>query len=785
MKKPLQHIDPPSNRISILWSACLLALLSLGLLSSCSLSRALEEGEYVLKKNEVKIEKGGESTSLDKKLAAGLEAVPRPQPSVFPGNWRVRFYCLLGKPAKGKGIKYWLQNKVGKEPVRYKPSQLSANQLRLRKYLLDEGFFHPSIQLDTSFYKRKAKVIYRVNPGKRFFLREVFFPEDSTALSSMILGNIKNWQAYQAGKPYRLAELKESRTALVDLAQNEGYYGINASHFRFFVDTIAGQDKADIYLSVELPEDTTRLFPYRIGRTYVIPDYSLRTDQLDPARDTFGLSDLLFIRDSMPAVQERILADNIFLRSGDSFQRKEAQKTVNRLLGLGLYNFVNQRFIPRYEGGVQWLDREIRLTPAMPREVAAGISTDTRTGNFWGVGLNFSYSHLNLLRQAERFSLNLSGALETQLGDDSGLINSSNAGVQASLSLPYLFPFRPDKQKEGGLPFVPHTRFSAGFNYQERAEFFSMTNFNLRYGFQWKPSAPEQHELYLLSVDRVDVLEITDELRGLIGNNPSLRSGFEDVYITSFQYTYRWSSLSSSASEPRLSYSLTAEAAGNVNFALASILRSGERPYSLLGRPFSQFFKLDLDVRRYLPLRKGNIASRFFLGIGAPYGNSSVLPYIKQYYSGGSVGMRAFRIRTLGPGSYRSSASDSGENEFLDQTGDIKLEANIEYRFPIFSYVEGAVFLDAGNIWLLREGEDLRRDGVLKWDRFFREIALGPGAGLRVGFSTLVIRLDVAFPVRIPWLPQGDRWTFSTIDFSDPEWRKEFLVWNLAVGYPF
>jgi outer membrane protein insertion porin family len=312
-----------------------------------------------------------------------------------------------------------------------------------------------------------------------------------------------------------------------------------------------------------------------------------------------------------------------------------------------------------------------------------------------------------------------------------------------------------------------------------------MTNFNLRYGFQWKPSAPEQHELYLLSVDRVDVLEITDELRGLIGNNPSLRSGFEDVYITSFQYTYRWSSLSSSASEPRLSYSLTAEAAGNVNFALASILRSGERPYSLLGRPFSQFFKLDLDVRRYLPLRKGNIASRFFLGIGAPYGNSSVLPYIKQYYSGGSVGMRAFRIRTLGPGSYRSSASDSGENEFLDQTGDIKLEANIEYRFPIFSYVEGAVFLDAGNIWLLREGEDLRRDGVLKWDRFFREIALGPGAGLRVGFSTLVIRLDVAFPVRIPWLPQGDRWTFSTIDFSDPEWRKEFLVWNLAVGYPF
>jgi outer membrane protein assembly factor BamA len=604
-------------------------------------------------------------------------------------------------------------------------------------------------------------------------------------LGGLIRQHPEEYLTIEKGKPYRLQDLKETRSALVKYARNQGYFGINDSHFRFFVDTLPGEGLVDLYLSLDYPEDTTRLHPYRLGKTFVLPGYSLRGEDFVQERDTLSRFDLSFVRDSFPAVRDRILAENIFLRSGDLYEQRQAQKTVNRLLGLGLYQFVNQRFIPRYENGEQWLDREIRLTPTLPREISAGISTDTRTGNFWGVGLNFSYSHLNLLRQAERLTINLSGAVETQLGDDSGFINSSNAGIQASLSMPYLFPLRLVRQKKGGLPYVPHTQISAGFNFQRRAEFFSIANINLRYGFQWRPSAALQHELYLLSVNRVDVLEITDELRELIRNNPSLRAGFEDVYITGFQYIYRWTSPQADQARPRMNVSLTAEAAGNLNYAAAEVFSKEKGPHDLLGKPFSQFFKLDADFRYYLPLGKGRLASRFFGGIGAPYGNSSVLPYIKQYYSGGSVGMRAFPIRTLGPGSYRSPQADSGQNEFLDQTGDIKLEVNLEYRFPVFTYVEGALFLDAGNIWLLREGEDIRQQGVFQWDRFWKEIALGPGAGLRVGLNTLVIRLDVAFPVRIPWRPPGDRWTFPDIDFSSRNWRQENIVWNLAVGYPF
>ena len=230
------------------------------------------------------------------------------------------------------------------------------------------------------------------------------------------------------------------------------------------------------------------------------------------------------------------------------------------------------------------------------------------------------------------------------------------------------------------------------------------------------------------------------------------------------------------------------ETAGNLAY-LTGLLRAGKQdePYKVFGLPFSQFIKLDLDARYHIPRGASSLVFRVFGGIGISYGNTQVMPYVKQYFSGGANGLRAFQIRTVGPGSYVNIPADATQNEFIDQTGDIKLEANVEYRFPLVSYLKGAVFLDAGNIWLLREdeGETPREGGVFKFNKFYKEIAAGAGLGFRLDISSFVIRLDIAFPISKPYLPEGERLVIHEINFLSRDWRRDNLNYNIGLGYPF
>ena len=249
-------------------------------------------------------------------------------------------------------------------------------------------------------------------------------------------------------------------------------------------------------------------------------------------------------------------------------------------------------------------------------------------------------------------------------------------------------------------------------------------------------------------------------------------------------YNYTFSTQTPNPEIPYFYMRTGFETSGNVaNLIIKNFSNSQSRPYKVFGAPFSQFIRLDADLRHYWPQKKGVIAARFVGGVGVPYGNSEVLPYIKQYFIGGPSSIRAFQFRALGPGSFVPPESE--DNNFIEQTGDMRLEANVEYRFPIFSYFKGALFVDAGNIWLMNDIEENAPEGVFKFDRFYKEIAVGTGLGLRFDLNFLVIRLDVATPLRKPYLEEGNRWVFSDIDFTSKAWRKKKYPMELRHWIPF
>jgi hypothetical protein len=294
------------------------------------------------------------------------------------------------------------------------------------------------------------------------------------------------------------------------------------------------------------------------------------------------------------------------------------------------------------------------------------------------------------------------------------------------------------------------------------------------------------HTLKPIDISVTNLADATSEFEIFLEENPSIRKSFEEQFIFGSSYNFIINKLG--PENPRRYYiNFGIDPSGNLISILNNLFNKSEddnkEPVKIFGLPISQYSRGRADLRYYLNTGKeAYLAMRFFSGVGVPYGQSEVMPYIKQFYAGGTNSMRAFRARSLGPGSY--SPPESQENLLVDQTGDIKLETNVEYRFPIVGYLKGALFSDIGNIWLVNE-DSLRLGGKFNIDTFYKQLAVGLGFGLRIDVSLMVLRLDWAFPIRIPSKDEGDRWVVRDIDLLSRDWRKKNLLWNISIGYPF
>ncbi len=409
------------------------------------------------------------------------------------------------------------------------------------------------------------------------------------------------------------------------------------------------------------------------------------------------------------------------------------------------------------------------------------FETNTRSGSYLGMLSAMTYTHKNQFNGAERLDVNLSVGAETQLGSDGRFLNTLELTAGVSLSIPKLL--LPLKSTSIYQDYVSRTRFNLSNAYQIRAGFFTINRLSADMTYDWRSNRLMRHLWTPISITQNNTFNIDPEFAAELEENSRLRNSLEDVLILGGQYRFIYSTQEIGKTKPFLFLSGTVELAGNLPNVIASAVNSDDGVHRIFGTPFSQYLKLQADGRYYFQYSDHTWAFRLVGGVAVPYGNADIVPYSKQFFIGGSTSLRAFRLRQLGPGAFINP--DAETVNFFDQTGEVLLEFNAEYRFDLASYFKGAVFVDAGNIWLLNETFGDSGEGAFRFDTFYREIAVGTGVGLRIDFDYFVVRLDAAFPVRKPVFGKGLEWTFNQLDFLNGHWRKENLVWHLAIGYPF
>ncbi len=751
------------------------------LFASCNPTKLLKEDELLVTESSINfVNKKEVSNRKVTKYALGDLADPQPNTGLL--KFRLWTYLKLREHKKTKGIKSWIKRKIGQPPALYDPVDVKKNRLKIHQYLKNNGYFETDLTVDTIVMDQKIKVKYNIDTRGQYKIRAVFLPEDSSDIASIIYQAEKK-SYLKPGDAYQELLLAEERTRISQVANNKGHLEFDPNDIYYFVDTIPNTLELNIYLQVDAKEKETKQKVFRVGKTYVYPNFDLNNEEGLIFKDTISYQPDFFIIQNKPIIRSSVLDRLVLQNEGEIYNKSLQDISVSHLLDLGVFKFVNLKYekVTDSTQTDQVLNRLIYLTPGIAKTLTTDLELNNRTGSFFGTTAGISFNHKNLNDRGLIWNSRLSGGVETQRGVTGPLINTVDLSFETSLSLPrllFLFPNR----KFSGI-FVPRTNLTLSNNYQRRTDLYTINSTSFSYGYNWKPNRRIQHIFNPLTIRQVNLLTASAEFEAQLSQNQRLRGSFTDVFIGGMEYTFIRTTQAANPKDDYWYYRAKTKIAGNL-FSIFLGKQANGDPGEIFGQPYSQFISLEQDLRYYFPfLRKGKLAFRFLPSIGIAYGNSELLPYVEQYFVGGSNSLRAFQIRGVGPGSFfdTSGGTSAIDQQFLDQTGDLKLELNIEYRFPIFGYFKGALFADAGNVWLLDVDPDTSA-GHFEFDRFYKEIAIGAGFGLRLDVDFFVIRLDLAAPLRQPVATRSFKWTPENLNIIS---NFDKFVWNIAIGYPF
>ena len=753
----------------------------------CSNTKYLSEGQMLYTGAEVKVKDSTLSKRQRKDMEQEMEDLLRPKPNrkIFGLRAKLYFYNIAGEPKKNKGFRHWLKNKVGEPPVLFSQVDMDYNADLLQNYAENKGYFKTRTNADSTSHNRRASVDYTVTTGKRYTIRNVNYPTaDSTKIDSVI-NSLKRWSLLKPGNPYDLGDIKEQREQIDKILKYKGYYYFNPDYLLVQVDSTVGNKQVDLFLKVkqETPEKAKQV--YTINDIYIYPNYSIsdKDQTIHPDKDSITEYKGFKIIDPDHTFRPIIYDRTLYFHKGDIYNRKDHNLSLNRLVNLGVFKFVKNEFRPADSANT--LNAYYYLSPYPKKSIQAKILAKTNSANYNGTELNVNWSNRNTFGGAELLSLSVFGGMEVQVAGQNKGYNVYRVGGEASLDWPrFITPFK----VHSASGFVPHTETKISYEYQNRRKLYSLNSFRAQFGYKWKENIKKEHNLNIFDVNYVSPATVTDLYRERIEGDPSLEKVIEKQLIFGPTYSYKYTNTMQEYRKHTFYYKGSLDLSGTLAGLISGANVKKGDTIRILNVPFSQFIKMEHDFRYYLKLnRNSKLANRIMVGIGMPYGNSGELPYIRQFFAGGTNSLRGFRARSIGPGTYRP---DVDGNSFLpDQSGDIKLELNTEYRAKLYKIIEGALFVDAGNIWLWNDNRDedgniIKPDGRISKD-FYKQLAIDTGIGLRFDFSFLILRTDLAFPIRKPWLPEGNRWVLDKINFGSGSWRRENLVFNLAIGYPF
>lgn len=757
-----------------------LMLLAMGL-NSCSNTRHLKSGELLYVGADIKIEDDSLSKSQKKELKSSLEELVRPKPNATILGLRPKlyFYNLAGEPKKEKGIRHWMRNKLGEAPVLFGKVDLEYNESIMSNYAENQGYFNTTVSSDTVVKNKKVEAVYTVKTKNAFVIRNITFVSDSTAVQNEIY-KMKRRSLLKKGAAFNLDVVKNERVRIDNRLKEKGYYFFNPDYLIVQIDSTIGKNQVDLFVKVKETTPTLAKSPYTIDQVVVFTDYSLNESNVNKSSwDTIKPYNDFIIVDPNRRFRPQIYDRTLYFKKGDLYNRTNHNLTLNRLVNLGTFKFVKNQFTVA-DSAKHTLNSFYFLTPEEPKSIRLELLGKTNSASYTGSEINVNWRNRNFFKGAELFTVSAYGGMDFQMSSTNKGYDVYKFGTEANLIWPRIIsPFK----FHSASGFVPRTKATLGYEYQNRTKLYALHSFKGSFGYLWKEDIKKEHELNIIDINYVSPEKVSELYLQEIEGNASLQRVLDKQLIFGPKYTYTYTNTMQKFKKNTIYYKGVLDLSANLTGLLMKANEEEGEQKSILGVPFSQYVKVENDFRYYRRLTKNSqLATRVVAGIGIPYGNSDQMPYIKQFFVGGTNSIRAFRSRTLGPGSFNPTLNTSG-GFVPDQAGDITLELNVEYRAKLFSIVHGALFVDAGNIWLLHDDVD-KPGGKISKD-FYKELALGAGFGLRFDISFLVVRTDLAFPIRIPYLPEGDRWTLDKVDFGDSRWRKDNLIFNLAIGYPF
>ena len=758
------------------------------LMSACSTTKNLPEGETLY-------------TGIDKlevvnedKTLAGITALTEveaalayaPNNAIFGSSslrWPVPFglwvYNGFEKYQDKKGIGRWIFDHLGKSPVLMSSVNGETRAKVATNLLHDYGYFNGSVSYKEVPQKnpKEAKVSYVIDMARPYFLDSIAYLKYPHYADSLIQST-RSLSVLKSEENFSVIKLEEERQRLSNLFRNHGYYYYRPEFTSYRADTLqkSGYVSLQVVPRNGIPAEAKK--QYYIGNTSV---YLTGYDN-EPPTDTLRLRTMTFYYSGKkPGIRPNALMRNVFFRKGELFSQDRQTFTQEAIARMGVFRYSEFRYEPKdttVNGDT--LNVNMYATFDKPYNAELELNMTTKSTDQTGPGAVFKITRNNFQRMGANLSFEVRGSYEWQTNSNvegnSSKLNSYELGTSLSLDFPRLIlPWKDTDLLRSR--YQQKTSFKIYGNLLNRARFFNMLSFGGNVTYDFRKSRTWKHTITPFQLTFNTLMSTTERFDSITATNPSLALSLGDQFIPSMNYTFTYDNARLKR-DYQLWWENSITSAGNVTSLLYAALGKdfSEKNKKLLGTPFAQFLKLTSEVRALFKVgEKQHIAARLMGGVLWSYGNQTIAPYSEQFYIGGANSLRAFTVRSLGPGTY-----NPGENTkygYLDQTGDIKLEANVEYRFPIFGDLYGATFLDAGNVWLMRKDES-RPGGELTLKNFAKSIALNTGVGVRYDLTFLVIRLDMGIALHVPY-ETGKSGYYNIPKFKDG------LGLHFAIGYPF
>lgn len=760
-------------------------------LAACSVTKYVPDDAYLLTKAKVNID--------DKRVAeSDAEAYLKQKPNgrvmgIFP--FYLGIYNLSGRDTT-KGINRFLR-RLGEAPVVYDSIQTQRTVVQLERFMENKGFYNAKVTAMEKFGKRKAKVKYKIEANEPKIIAKVFRYKDS--LQYKVIGRenmdieladssiLRQMLVEQGGKKSRIRKddlldvdkLRAERERLEAFYESKGYYNFDEDNLHFYIDTTQLDNKVVIYYGLRA-EDSLQLRKYRIHKIIVHLDIDA-TDQGEEAKfDSLNYDGITFFYKEKMTYKPEVLAKAIAIKEGELYNPENVQETKDRLGILQQFRYSNVSFQEEDTiDSIGQLNCFVQLVSQKRQSYGIEATTTVNAGDF-GFAANLRYKHKNLFHGAELFTVQVSAGVERISGqdDDATKFNAKEFGGTVNLITPkfYLPFFKASNWRAKS----PRTSLSLLYNYAERPEYVR-TITDLTFSYQWKSSDFVTHIFTPIDLGLLKVNADPTFLDNL--NNYYRQTSYVDHIIPSLRYSFRFNNRGKTRKTTYQRLRFNIETAGNLLSAIDKIIERGNQRqdatqkdyYSYFGIRYAQYVRSDIEFTYNQFINPDHaLVYHLFAGAGFPYGNSNVMPFEKMYFAGGPNSMRAWNPRSLGPGASQQSPPSSRISY-----GELKLEGNVEYRFTLAKSLEGALFVDAGNVWNISELAEKDEAGKFQVDNFYKQVAVGSGLGLRYNISNIILRLDAGIKIVDPYL-EG-----NTFVPESKSYKLKDISLNFGIGYPF